>query len=58
MTIKEVHIKTIRSGDTIKHTDGHVRTVCASDIKKSEFMGVTLFGDSYRLGNLPVQKNR
>lgn len=46
---KQVHITAIRSGDTVIHR-GIERTVCSSDIKRSEFMGTTLFGDSYKLG--------
>ncbi len=49
MTTEEVHISRIESGDTIIH-NGELRTACNRVIKKSEFMGKTLFGDSYRLG--------
>lgn len=52
-TKKNVHISTIRSGDTIEH-EGILRTVCAKDIKNNTFMGTTIFGDSYRLGRAPV----
>ena len=52
--VKEVHIKVIRTGDTVEHC-GKVMTVCSSDIKRG-FMGKTIFGDSYRLGTLPVIK--
>ena len=54
-TIK-VHISTIRQHDTIKCLDGFVRTVGAKDIKYSDFMGVTLFGDTYNLGTILVSK--
>lgn len=54
-TYKAVNIESIKSGDTIQH-NGELRTVCASDIKHSDFMGTTIFGDSYRLGYLPVIK--
>ena len=50
-----VHISTITAGDIILCLDGRERTVNKEFIKKG-FMGVTLFGDSYRLGTLPVQK--
>lgn len=52
----EIHISQIQPGDTILHTDGEVRTVCRSNIKVDNFMGITLFGDSYRLGTTPVKK--
>lgn len=51
-----VHISQIRPGDTILHTDGMVRTVCPKNITRSSFMGISLFGDTYRLGTLPVKK--
>ena len=50
-----VHISGIRPGDTILF-DGHLRTVCDSDIKFDGFTGITIFGDSYRIGMLPVHK--
>lgn len=52
----EVHISQIQPGDTILHTDGKVRTVCRSNIKRGGFMGTSLFGDSYRSGTIPVKK--
>lgn len=52
--ITNVNISKIRSGDTI-FFNGVLRTVSSSDIK-SGFCGVTLFGDSYNLGRLPVKK--
>lgn len=52
----EVHISEIRPGDTILHTDGKIRTVCRNNIRKDNFMGVSLFGDTYRLGTIPVKK--
>ena len=55
-TIEEINISQVRSGDTILHTDGLVRTVSDNNIKRSPFMGVTLFGDSYKLGTLPVKR--
>jgi len=53
--IKNVHISTIVVGDAVKH-QGKVRTVGAKDIKRCPFMGKTLFGDSYSLGNTSVKK--
>lgn len=55
-TIIEVHISEIRPGDTILHTDGKIRTVCRNNIHKDSFMGVSLFGDTYWLGTVPVKK--
>lgn len=53
-TTMAVHISRIRAGDTIIH-NGELRTVCDSNIK-SGFCGITIFGDSYRMATLPVQK--
>lgn len=47
------HKDTIAVGDTIER-DGKLVTVCRNDITTG-FMGVCLFGDSYRLGHLPVR---
>lgn len=49
------HISTISPGDTVEH-NGVLMTVCRSDIRRSEFMGISLFGDTYRLGRKPVKK--
>lgn len=55
MIYKFVHKNLIREGDLILH-DGLPRTVCQKDIKRSLFMGVTIFGDSYNLGYKLVKK--
>ena len=52
---KDVHISTIKHGDTILHADGKIRTVSNSNIKNG-FCGITLFGDSYRSGTRLVTK--
>lgn len=54
--VGNVHISTIVPGDTILCADGNLRTLCRKDIKRDSFMGRTLFGDSYRLGTVPVKK--
>lgn len=56
MKIVEVHISTIKSGDTILHTDGKISTVCKNNIKKGGFMGTSIFGDSYKSGYEKVKK--
>lgn len=53
--IKEVHISTIKVDDIVLCPDGNIRTVGPNNFKKG-FMGVTLWGDSYRLGTIPVKK--
>ena len=55
MKTMKVDILTIKSGDTIVH-NGNVVTVNAKDIHRDLFMGRTLFGDSYHLGQKPVVK--
>lgn len=52
--IAPTHIDLIRPGDTVEIA-GHLKTVSPGDIRKG-FMGTTLWGDSYRLGALPVQR--
>lgn len=54
--IKEVHISTISIGDSILCPDGKERTVSKGNIKRSEFMGISIFGDTYNLGTKPVKK--
>lgn len=53
MNITNKHISEIKTGDTVLH-DGELKTVCANNIKRCDLMGITLFGDSYLLGNKPV----
>ena len=48
------HVDLIHPGDTVL-IDGHLKTVSPGSIKKG-FMGTTLWGDSYRLGTLPVRR--
>lgn len=50
-----VNINEIVPGDTIIH-NGELRTVCACDIKRNDFMGTTIFGDSYAMGHKAVTK--
>lgn len=52
---EDTHINDIKVGDTVFHA-GHLRTVCPKDLKGPGFMGKTLFGDSYRLGEIPVKR--
>lgn len=49
MTTEQVHISQIRVGDTIMH-NGVMTTISGNNIKRSEFMGISLFGDTYNLG--------
>lgn len=53
--IEEVHISQIKKWDTILHND-KVKTVNDCNIKRCDFMGITIFGDSYNLGYKPVKK--
>lgn len=55
MEIQEVHISTIKVGDTILH-NGEVKTVNKNYMGYSSFMGHSLFGDSYQLGTILVKK--
>ena len=53
MKIQKIHIDLINIGDTVFH-DGKMRTLSKTDIKRSSFMGTSIFGDSYKLGYKPV----
>lgn len=48
--IVKTPIRNIRAGDVVRH-DGKDRTVGIKDIKHCDFMGVSLFGDTYNLGH-------
>ena len=52
--IVETHISCIKVGDTVMH-EGMMKTVNGTSIKRGGFMGTSLWGDSYHLGNKPVQ---
>lgn len=54
--IKNIHISEVRVGDTILCNDGNIRTVTKEYIKYDSFIGMTIFGDSYHLGTMPVKK--
>lgn len=50
-----VHINDIQAGDTVIHNEKEM-LVCNNVIKFDGFMGRSIFGDCYRLGNKLVQK--
>ena len=52
MKTEKKHISRIRVGDTILHNNIDM-TVSSDNIKRG-FCGITVFGDSYRLGTIPV----
>ena len=52
---ENIHINDIKNGDVILH-DGKERTVNDSNIRRCDFMGVSVFGDCYNLGNKHVIK--
>lgn len=51
-----VDIKDIRVGDTIIDNDDKIKLVSQGNLKYNEFMGLTLFGDCYKLGTQKVRK--
>ena len=53
--IVEVDKESILHGDAIEH-NGVIQTVSRSDIIRNNFTGLTIFGDSYRLGRQKVKK--
>jgi len=52
---EQVHIDTIRFGDTVIH-NGAMRTVSKTFISYGGFMGTSLWGDSYHSGYKSVTK--
>jgi len=52
MNMEKIHISRIRTGDTILHNNKPM-TVCDHNLKRG-FCGISVFGDSYRLGTIPV----
>jgi hypothetical protein len=52
-SVKKVHISQVHAGSLIAHY-GELKTVCDSDIRKCNFMGKSIFGDSYCSGHKPV----
>ncbi len=50
-----VNVSQISAGDTIVF-DGKITTVNKENIKRDPFMGITLFGDSFKLGKKLVEK--
>lgn len=53
MITEKIHISILRSGDTILHNN-IAMTVCNNNLKRDDFMGISVFGDCYRLGTIPV----
>lgn len=54
MKTKMVHKSEVKIGDTVIHR-GYLRTVNSNTFSKDEFMGLLLWGDSYRLGQEMVE---
>lgn len=53
--IKKVHISTIKQGDTVLW-DGHMKTISKHHLGYVDWIGHTLFGDSFNMGTVPVKK--
>ena len=53
--IVKVHISEIKAGDTIMF-NGKQSTVCKNNIKKADFLPMSIFGDSFRSGTILVEK--
>ena len=49
-------IQDIRIGDVIIDNDGKRKLVSQGNLKYNEFIGLTLFGDCYKLGTQKVRK--
>ena len=55
MKTEMVNKREIKIGDTVVH-NGELRTVCKRAFSIDEFMGLLLWGDSYRLGYKLVER--
>lgn len=53
--IQLVNKEDIKVGDIILCNDRNMRTVCRNNLTRG-FMGLCLFGDSYKLGNEKVKR--
>lgn len=54
-TTSQVHISTIKAGDTVMH-NGQMKTVSGNNIKRCALFGTSIFGDSYKSGHKQVTK--
>lgn len=52
---EQVHVSNIRAGDTIL-IDGVMKTICPKDLTYDYFIDHRLWGDSYRLGTIPITR--
>ena len=55
LRIENVHISTLAVGDTVIHNN-KILTIGNNNINHCLFMGTSIFGDSYKIGLVPVQK--
>ena len=51
-----VDIQDIKIGDTTIDNDDKIKLVSQGNLKYDKFMGLTLFGDCYKLGMQKVRK--
>lgn len=54
--IVPTHISEIKVGDIIRCRDGVIRTISGNNLHHVKFCGTTIFGDSFNLGYIPVDK--
>lgn len=55
-SLELAHISQIRVADSVITEDKQIVTVCPKDLCYSDFMGVSLFGDTYHFGRRPVAR--
>lgn len=56
METESVHISQIRTGDTIILRNGNITTVNSQYIKYDNFIGITLYGDSFNSGTILIKR--
>ena len=55
MKTEKVHISKITVGDTVMH-NGQMRTVCRRTFNCNDFVGQMMWGDSYNMGKILVER--
>ncbi len=55
MKTENVHVSKITVGDTVIH-NGEMRTVCRRTFSHDSFVGLMLWGDSYNMGRILIER--
>ncbi len=55
METEKVHVSKITVGNTVIH-NGEMRTVCRRAFSRDDFVGLMLWGDSYNMGRILIER--